>query len=234
MSVCYTAIFSAYDDLKEPEIVTPGWSYVCFTDQDNLTSNVWTIVKVDLLPQGAQRTARYYKLMYHRHLWNARSIWIDASFIINCNLDQFWQKNFIAPFSAPSHPLRDCVYLEADACIKNKRDDESIMRNQVSKYLELGIPQRNGMISSGVLMRDMSEEVVTFCSQWWEELDKNSVRDQISFAKVAFDNPNVIHPFFWDYRHNTDLTFTTHLNKRKKLGFIDTRVRKKKRRKFKF
>lgn len=233
MSVVYTAIFSAYDDLKEPTVITPGWSYICFTDQD-LVSNVWKIVKAPVMPQGPQRTARHYKLMYHKHLWNERSIWIDATFIVNCNLDQFWERNFKAPFSAPAHPLRNCVYLEAEACIKNKRDDETVMRNQIKRYLDLGIPQHNGMISSGVLMRDNSSEVIEFCSEWWEELDKNSVRDQICFAKVAFDYPNVIHPFFWDYRHNDDLTFTTHLNKRKKLGLIDKRQRKKRRRQFKF
>jgi hypothetical protein len=28
----YTFIFGDYDDLKSPTIMTPGWDYICFTD----------------------------------------------------------------------------------------------------------------------------------------------------------------------------------------------------------
>ena len=40
--VVYTCISGNYDTLKDPTVVTPGWEYICFTDQ-KVISNVWTI-----------------------------------------------------------------------------------------------------------------------------------------------------------------------------------------------
>ena len=43
VKICYTCITGKYDALIEPLVVTPGWKYVCFTDQTNFTSKVWEI-----------------------------------------------------------------------------------------------------------------------------------------------------------------------------------------------
>ena len=48
MKVIYTAIFGDYDTLKEPLVITPGWKYICYTDQD-FESKVWEIKKVKLV-----------------------------------------------------------------------------------------------------------------------------------------------------------------------------------------
>jgi len=41
--ICYTVLSGDYDNLKNPKVVTPGWKYVCFTDQDNVKSDIWEI-----------------------------------------------------------------------------------------------------------------------------------------------------------------------------------------------
>jgi len=45
-NVVYTIIIGNYDDLKEPEIVSPDFDYVCLTDRDDLTSPTWKFIKV--------------------------------------------------------------------------------------------------------------------------------------------------------------------------------------------
>ncbi len=225
-SVIYTAIFGNYDDLKEPQVITPEWEYICYTDNPDLKSDVWKVIKTDQISKGPQYSARRIKILFHKFAPADRSIWMDGSFVINCNLDEFWKNNFQSSFTAPRHPYRDCVYEEADACLRNKRDDALAIANQVSKYLALKVPAHNGMISSGILMRESAVDTISFCERWWEELSQNSVRDQIAFGRIDFEIPGVVKKFSWDYRENNDFTFTTHLNKRH-YGF---RVRRKRKR----
>jgi len=227
MNTCYTAIFGNYDDLKDPQVITPGWQYICFTNQD-IKSNVWQIVRKEMMPEGPQRTARYYKLMYFHHVTSEKSIWIDASFIINCNLDRFWDKYFNSHISTPNNPFRNCVYLEAEACIRNGRDVPEVIENQISHYRRF-VPRNNGMIASGILLRNQSFETHTFCALWWEELKRFSVRDQISWANINHQLPNTCHRFNLDYRYSDEMIFTTHLHKRAKYGKIYRPKRKTKR-----
>lgn len=217
MKTIYTAIIGPYDELKEPKVITPGWKYLCFTDQD-LTSDVWEIIKVPVMDCGPIRTARYYKIMFHKHIENEFSIWIDASFTINCNLDEWWSKHFKGPFTCVQHPIRDCVYEEADVCIKNKRGiDEEIYR-QATAYIKTGLPAHNGLIGSGILMRQRSNVFVElFCEDWYKELMQFSTRDQLSFAFIAwiYERLLTIHTFKWDYRTGQEFQWLTHIHRRK-------------------
>ncbi len=79
MKVVYTALFGNYEELKEPAIITPGWQYICYTDQP-IKSNTWQIIKEDA-GVNPQLTARWFKIM-HWIDWE-QSIWIDAAFKIN-------------------------------------------------------------------------------------------------------------------------------------------------------
>ena len=103
--VCYTAIFSDYEELKDPAIIPEGWRFVCYTDQP-LKSDVWEIVQMNVI-DTPQRTARWVKIMGWID-WQY-SMWIDASFQININLNDWWALRFVSPFSAPKHPLRSDI-----------------------------------------------------------------------------------------------------------------------------
>jgi hypothetical protein len=209
MKVIYSCLFSNYEEIKEPRVVTPGWEYIIFTDQD-LKSNVWQIVKV-ALEDTPQKEARRYKLTKWTN-WE-QSIWIDASFVIDTNLDEWWQKNFQKGFSAPKHPLRNCVYVEALDCIIAKRGNKDEVEKQMNEYKKLGIPARNGIIQSGLLMRENKPEVIELCEDWWEELKTRSIRDQIAFAKVSM-NSEIVHTYLWDYRREKDFIYRHHFNRR--------------------
>lgn len=209
MNICYTALFGNYEELKEPRIITEGWQYICYTDQP-LTSSVWQIVNVSLTGD-AQKSARYYKIMQW-HQWH-RSMWIDASFAINTDLNKWWQLNFAKGFSAPRHPLRNCVYIEALDCIFSKRGNIEQIKHQMEEYKKLNIPAKNGIIQSGILMRENTQGVIDLCEQWWHEVDTHSNRDQIAFAKVSINNPYV-HTYNFDYRRNNDFIYHHHYNRR--------------------
>jgi hypothetical protein len=209
MKVIYTALFSNYEELKEPRVITPGWKYICYTDQD-LKSDTWNIVKVDVTGDP-QKQARYYKLTQWTK-WE-QSIWIDASFIIDTDLNLWWQKHFDKGFSAPKHPLRNCVYIEALDCIISKRGNKEEVKAQSEEYKRLGVPAKNGVIQSGLLMRENKPEVIELCEEWWKELSTHSIRDQIAFAKVSVNSP-VVHTYNFDYRRERDFIYRHHYCRR--------------------
>lgn len=213
MKTCYTAIFGQYDDLKDPIIVTPGWRYICFTDQP-FQSQVWQVVQRPMMPEGAKRTARYYKIMFHRHIEDEYSLWVDGSFVINCDLNKWWER-FREPMTCIRHPLRSCVYKEAQACIDQRRDVAAIIQKQIDNYRVFGVPENNGLIQSGLIMRKLSQTVINLCDIWWQHLSLYSVRDQLSFAFASWRVPGH-YVIEYDYSRENDFLYLYHLHSPKR------------------
>lgn len=209
--VIYTALFGNYEELKEPKKITPGWQYICFTDQP-IVSKMWEIRKVDIKDECPRRIARYFKIMEWVD-WQ-KSIWIDASFIIDTNLDDWWDKYFKNGFSAPIHPFRDGVYAEILACILMKSGDIGHLQDQEKEYRDAGVPEFGGIISSGLLMRENTQEVIKLCEDWWNELRTRSIRDQVAFARVYFGNEHLINMYDWNYTREKDFIYMHHYHKR--------------------
>lgn len=211
MKTIYTAIFGKYDDLKEPTVVTNGWRYVVFTDQD-FKSDVWEVVKCKVMPCGPAKTARYYKIMFHKHIETEFSIWVDGTFVINTNLNRWWRR-FKAPFTAVKHPFDTCIYKDAAACIDLGKGEKVMLERQVDLYKALGIQKNSGLIASGVLMRQKTQEVASFCKLWWQQVEKWSSRDQIAYGYANHRYPNLINLIEWNYTSATEFIHVPHLHK---------------------
>lgn len=212
MKTVYTAIFGKYDDLKEPLIKNHRWKYVCFTDQ-NLVSDTWEIRKVPVMDCGPAKTARYYKIMFHKHVETEFSMWIDATFIINVDLTKWW-KRFEAPFTVINHPFDKCIYKDADSCLKLGRGDKNKILRQVDYYHAVGIPKNNSLISSGILMRQNETSVKEFCTTWWKQVQNWSERDQIAYGFANHQHPTVISKRIdWNYQAQKEFIHIPHLGK---------------------
>lgn len=182
MKVIYTCILGDYDTLKEPLVYTPGWKYVCYTDQD-FESDVWNIVKIE----GNQRDQREIKLdpFSIDSIDVELSIWVDGSIQINCDLDAFVEEYHKSDFSVMRHPTRTCVYEEAEACLSLRRGDPEEIIKQIDRYKASRFPVHSGMVATGIIIRNHTKEVEGFCTEWSNELMKGSVRDQLSFNYTA-------------------------------------------------
>lgn len=211
MKVCYTALFGDYEELKTPSVITNGWRYVCYTDQ-RLKSDVWEIINTPV-PEFTdnQRFARYIKIMGFVD-WPV-SIWVDASFCVGVNLDEWWTANHKAPFSCAKHPLRADFYEECMDCIISGRGDRMEVDKQMNEYLAAGIPRNNGVIQSGILLRTNTPECIALCEAWWAEMQGRSTRDQIAFCRVSV-GCSFLHTYNWDYRQGRDFIYSHHFNRR--------------------
>ena len=205
MKVCYTALFGDYEELKEPAIITPGWRYVCFTDQQ-LTSATWEIIPKEVI-DTPQRTARWFKIMGWID-WEF-SMWIDASFLIKKDLNDWWNDRFVSPFSCAKHPLRNSIYHEARSCMVNNRGDNGRVLLQDEKYKRLAFPDYQGIITSGIILRENTPACIELHEKWWNELYNQSVRDQLSFAFVSL-GIDWINTYVWDYSQSKEFVYSKH------------------------
>ena len=171
--IIYTAITGDYDKLIE-QPKQEGWDYICFTDNPDLKSDLWDIRVVE----WNEKKCREIKILPHKFLpEHALSIWLDGNLKINCNPDKFLTMDYCVMH----HPWRKNISEEAENCVWLQKDNSDIIMKQVSDYkAELGDFQ--GLFATGVIIRKNTEENQKFSEFWWNEVEKYSRRDQISFA----------------------------------------------------
>jgi hypothetical protein len=211
MKTIYTAIFGDYDDLKQPFFVPQHWRFVCFTDQDikQEAPAVWEIKKVPIMDCGPIKTARYYKIMFHKHIETELSMWVDATFFINIDLNRWWRR-FKSPFTVPTHPVDDCIYTDIISCMRGGKCDAAVLAKQFAHYDSIGIPKHNGLVSSGILMREKNKQCIEFCEEWWSQVQQFSSRDQVAFGYANWQIPGVINTIQWNYTKQSEFIHLPH------------------------
>jgi hypothetical protein len=193
--------------------VSRHWKYVCYTDQD-LKSNVWEVRKVPVMEVGPTKTARWYKINFDKCTDTEYSLWIDGTFIVNTDLNRWWRR-FNPSFTAVQHPFDNCIFVDAEACLSaGKGGSRSLLQRQVAYYKAIGVPRNNGLIASGVLMRQNTGPVRKFCETWWEQVRKWSDRDQIAYGYANHQHPGVVNLTRWDYTKQRDFVHIPHLHKK--------------------
>lgn len=184
--VCATYRTGGYGNLNRPIIITPGWEYICFTDDDTLESDVWKIMLIEDVMLDPIRLARKSKIITHEFIDYDLLITCDITTTVNCNLDSFIETYKTHSFVAMRHNLRDCIYEEATACIERNKDNPTDI-NEYMSFLKLqGYPEHNGLIGSGVIIKDNTEYNRRFCRSWWKEVWNYTCRDQLSFNYIAW------------------------------------------------
>lgn len=182
--VIYTVIMGDYDYLKDPEFITPNCDYICFTNNRNLKSDIWKIKydESDILDNT--KWQRRHKVMAHEYLSEYEwSVYVDGNVRILGNMREYIEKESKkSPILCLKHPDRENVFEEAEECIKLGKDNPEIIRKQMEGYRQEGYPGDNGLVVSNVLVRKhMDPQVIELMKIWWDEIERKSRRDQLSF-----------------------------------------------------
>ena len=194
--VVYTAIFGAYDHIKQPRVISPDTNYYLLTDKTLLSpSYPWRLKTIDSswgCPQDSVKAARWCKT--HPQILFPRantSIWIDGNIRLLTSVDElekhaFWQSyKRLFRLGLFSHPHRSCIYQEAQACIAMHKGDSNVINAQMARYRHNGYPTNAGLVATGVVVRQHCPEMECFNRLWWSEIRGGSIRDQLSFNYVA-------------------------------------------------
>lgn len=216
----YTAIIGGYDLPRDPTKKTPGWDYILFTDNRSIKSNVWDVKYVDKPDHlTSVKFARMIKIKCGYYLSNHNmTVWVDGNIQINCNMDIFVEKYLPYGYDMAimSHPNRICIYQEAIACVRRKKDSFKTVQRQINYYKEKGYPKNKGMVATGIIIRKHKTIVLSFMDIWSAHVKNRSHRDQLSFNYVHhmhFKNVNM-NIFPWDFAFSGPFIKYKHPKKR--------------------
>lgn len=189
--VVYTALFGDYDDLIEPKENYEGCNFICFTDQKHLKSDIWEIRLIEECELPLNMMNRKYKILPHLFLsmyeW---SLYVDANIAIIGNPFELANKYLIKyDMAVPKHFARDCMYEEAKECVVLGKTKYGETKKQMKSYREEGFLEKFGLGENNILFRKHNnEKVVKIMTDWWDELNTKTKRDQLSLAYVLWKN----------------------------------------------
>jgi len=213
----YTINFGKYDSLKEPEIITPGWDYICFTNNKDLTSDNWTIQYIELdLPNNLAARFCYTQ---PNALLKSYDLTIMIGGQIKCegNLDEFLAKyiDLDYDYNLMNH-CRNCTYKEALENEKFFGDKRKLkVAHQMDNYLKDGFPVEFGLYAHGVIVCKNNFATQKHQAMWWDEISNDNyvVRDQLSFMYVCWKYGFIKHRGFadyWDFMHSGYFSIWSH------------------------
>lgn len=198
-NVVYTCVTGNYDRLKSPRVVDPEWDYICFTNNKNITSDVWDVRYINDDSLSDVKLARKVKILYHQYVGEYdRVLWIDANYILfstpQAFIDATNPNNL--PLSLSVHEFRDCVYEEMAACQCFGKDASGRMEAQITRYRSEGLPEHVGMVETGLMYRRKDTVTAQIMEEWWDEVMNWSHRDQLSFNYVTWKHPDFLYNTF--------------------------------------
>jgi O-antigen biosynthesis protein len=184
----FTALFGSYDRLLE-QAPADDVDFICFTDDASLTSRTWDVRVVDVGERGI-RAARRVKTGPHRmlpdHEW---TIWVDARLSIRSHELVPTLLRHAAPsgMAAMVHRQRHCAYDEAMEVYRKGFDQSPQLVEQIRRYRRAGFPAGRGLVSTMVVARRNDEQVRQVNERWWSEIERGSIRDQVSLPFVLWE-----------------------------------------------
>lgn len=218
--VIYSCITGGYDNIPEHKYVSPDWDYVLFTDNPDLISrgriNHWIIRPLAFAKRDNVRNARWHKINAHILFPEYEySLWLDGNVSVNNKnvfdiIDKFISEN--STVAVPLHPVRKCVYQEADTIINLHIDYPKTVKSEMRFLHTEKYPNNNGLAETNILLR-RHNDIAPALDLWWNMVNKYSKRDQLSFDYAMWKNNIKTIPFYDDngagtHRNNGDFKFT--------------------------
>ncbi|KAL9259605.1 putative hexosyltransferase MUCI70 [Drosera capensis] len=211
--VVASAIFGNFDLLRQPKNISEAsGKNVCFfmfldeETQEYMRNNsvlsgskagLWRIVRVRNLPYAdPRRNGKIPKLLLHRLFPNARySIWMDAKLELVVDpyqiLERFlWRQN--VSFAISKHYRRFDVFVEAEANKAAAKYDNASIDFQINFYRKEGLtpysdaklPILSDVPEGCIIIREHIPISNLFSCLWFNEVDRFTSRDQLSFSTV--------------------------------------------------
>lgn len=215
--VVYTAIFGRKEVFIDPSWIDKNARYIMFTDRDDIKTSVYEIIKCKGQFEDSSKSAKLFKILPHNFIQSDYSLWHDGHLTITGDVLSFIQQKLsesnVDDLFLFRHPTRNCIYDEAQACIKLRKDYPETIREQIDRYIRRGYPKNNGLIRGSTIYRKHTSIAVQLLMRdWWKEVKQYSNRDQLSFNYVAWwrnikyaNAPEAAFRFFFQQNthHNT-------------------------------
>lgn len=152
-------------------------------NRDKLRNDISCLTGYDRFADP-RMNAKIYKVLAHRFINSDFSIWVDA----NVRLNVFPQTlvEMMGP-TADCAVFRHCerknIYEEGAFIITRRKDTALVVNEQLANYRRAGwVKPDLGMCF--LIVRRHTEDMARRNEQWWADICRYSVRDQISFPPI--------------------------------------------------
>jgi len=190
--IVYTAIANKYDFLARAPRVLDA-SFILYTDEPPFyrKEKGWLKLPLPKTSDDPTRNCRHVKINPPLLVQKQRySLWVDANIKLKFPHIEELIQEFIhskAEIATFRHPLRNCIYQEAEACKFLERDTSDLIDQTVAHLKSMNYPKNHGLAETGVIFRDHHSTAVQEHAKVWNELLENfSKRDQLSFNFAAW------------------------------------------------
>ncbi|PXX88887.1 hypothetical protein DIT71_17010 [Marinobacter vulgaris] len=193
--VVYTCITNKYDWLLPPLSMPDNVHYVCYSDSYDKDENGWEVrpIPENLNSLPYNLINRYFKLFPHRFFdgydW---SVYVDGNVRVLGDLSLIIREMSEngEVIGCPAHPDRSTILEEVPVCKalgKFSDSDLQILEKQLEDYRVDGMSWEQPLTENNFIVRKHSDpEVQALMECWWENLEKYTKRDQISFPYVVW------------------------------------------------
>ena len=200
----YTAITGDYDNMPLVVKPKPGWDYILFTDNDNLTSdNIWRVVHINTPVSYTVLSrvllARKIKLNPFPALSQYDTIlWIDARIDIMGDIDMYASSEH--DLKIQKHPFNKIMSDEIKHIAELGLESHATLNTVTSRHADDGYAYTDPMVTSWILLFKNNEAIKYFFSVWWGEMVTTGThRDQLScnysLFKTGLDHEVISYDF---------------------------------------
>jgi len=182
----YTAVYGGSDELKP---LPNGLRGICYTDDFGLAGIGWDVRLEPLYHLGHPRLrAKFWKAWPEVACPDAEvTVWVDASMAPTPVFDTIYDE--LGADDAVFFPggVRDCIYDEVIAArtTRNHIYADQPLEAQGDFYRALGHPEHWGLFAAGCLLRRRGPRTNALSANWWREITRWSVEDQVSLPFVV-------------------------------------------------
>lgn len=175
-NLVYSAIIGDYEESKRPNIeLDRDTPFVMLRDSHGNSS-----------PEHDNRhKSRHIKTQGYKNFVQKNTMWIDGSFILNCQPSEFLKEIDFEDYDIAvlKHRVRNNALEEAEQILKNETDYviRGKIERQIDYYRKVGYKFDNGLAETGILIRKNNNAVNEFCDLWWSQICQHTLRDQLSF-----------------------------------------------------
>ncbi|AXQ96024.1 DUF616 domain-containing protein (plasmid) [Cereibacter azotoformans] len=194
--VIYTSVAGGYDNLKAPLAELGNFDFYVFSDTPLDPVAPWEQVPFDEAREDPVRTAKKPKILPHLYFPDYEwSLWIDANIFVLDDLSRFLtmaieQQAKVALFE---HPERNTLNAEVTQLCKLRKDDPDLIQAQYARYQAEGWDNQLPLYECNFIVRRHNDpDVMRAMTLWWNEIEENSRRDQVSFPYAMWKSG--IHP----------------------------------------
>lgn len=189
--VIFSAMVGGYDQILQPLEIDDRFDFVLFTnDITEPKVGVWQIRPIEYQNEDNTRICRYVKTHPEILLPDYEaSVWIDMNVLIKTrylydSVVRLLEEGI--EVSSMYHPIRRCIYDEAFAVMHMGIEREPVVLKWCGRLRKENYPANNGLCETNVMFRQHSERISAVDAFWWECIEGNSRRDQLSFNYVLW------------------------------------------------